>query len=128
MRFYTLHLKSTCNKMLSISNAQFEINLLQVVRLKFGEFLLLDIIVTRANYRILLNEKSEIYFYNKSYFENLIKYNPDQILIAIAYKELTPVSVELIININDTLYSYLGGTLSEHFENRPNDFLKIEIL
>ena len=74
------------------------------------------------------NTASEIYFYNKSYFENLIKYNPDQILIAIVYKELTPVSVELIININDTLYSYLGGTLSEHFENRPNDFLKIEIL
>lgn len=29
------------------------------------ECLLLDIIVTRSNYRILLNEKSEIYFYNQ---------------------------------------------------------------
>ena len=74
------------------------------------------------------NTASKDYFYKKDYFENLVKSNPDKILIAIVYKELTPVSSEFIIIDNDTLYSYLGGTLSEHFETRPNDFLKIEIM
>ena len=74
------------------------------------------------------NTASKNYFYKKDYFENLVKYHPDKILIAIVYKELAPVSSEFIIINNGTLYSYLGGTLSEYFETRPNDFLKIEIM
>ncbi len=74
------------------------------------------------------NAATKNFFYPKSYFENLIKYNENKVLIAIVNKGNTPISVEFIINNEDILYSYLGGTLSEYFETRPNDFLKIEVI
>ena len=37
-------------------------------------------------------------------------------------------SGEIILIAGDTLYSYLGGTLSDYFKYRPNDFLKIEVM
>lgn len=38
------------------------------------------------------------------------------------------ISTELVIIGSDTMYSYLGGTDSEYFDYRPNDFLKVEII
>ena len=74
------------------------------------------------------NAAAKTYFYSKSYFENLINDNSNNILIAVVYQENTPISVELILINNNILYSYLGGTLAEYFGVRPNDFLKIEVI
>ena len=74
------------------------------------------------------NAAAKNYFFPQDYFINLIEHNQNKILIAIVYKENTPISAELIIIDGDTLYSYLGGTLSEYFVSRPNDFLKIEVM
>jgi hypothetical protein len=71
---------------------------------------------------------SETYFYSKNHFINLIDDNKGKVLIAFVYKDSVPISTEFIIFINDSLYSYLGGTLSEYFNLRPNDFLKIEVI
>lgn len=38
------------------------------------------------------------------------------------------ISTELVIMGSDTMYSYLGGTDSEYFAYRPNDFLKYHII
>ncbi|MEP5341510.1 MAG: GNAT family N-acetyltransferase [Algibacter sp.] len=74
------------------------------------------------------NAAEQNYFYTKSYFEDLIKYNQGKIIIIIIYKENTPISAELIIIDSTTMLSHLGGTLSEYFDLRPNDFLKIEAI
>ncbi|MEW7291830.1 NeuD/PglB/VioB family sugar acetyltransferase [Aquimarina sp. 2304DJ70-9] len=68
------------------------------------------------------------YFFYIDYFTNFISENPNSAIIAIVYKESTPISTELILKDKDTLYSYLGGTLSDYFFTRPNDFLKIEMM
>ncbi len=68
------------------------------------------------------------YFFYIDYFINFISENPDSAIIAIVYKESVPISTELILKDKNTLFSYLGGTLSEYFYTRPNDFLKIEIM
>lgn len=38
------------------------------------------------------------------------------------------VSTELLLLSPDTIYSFLGGTLSSHFDKRPNDLLKHEVI
>lgn len=74
------------------------------------------------------NEATENFFYPKSYFENLINFNQNKIILVFVYKDANPISTELLISNNNYLYSYLGGTLSDYFKYRPNDFLKIEII
>jgi len=74
------------------------------------------------------NKASQFYFFSIDYFENLILGNPNVFSIAISYFEDKPVSVELIINYLGTIYAFLGGTNSEYFSIRPNDFLRVEII
>lgn len=68
------------------------------------------------------------YYYPKDYFENLIFNNQTETLLAIVYKDDIAISTELILLNNNQLYSYLGGTISEYFNYRPNEFLKIELI
>tara|TARA_R110002033_G_scaffold2461_5_gene17054 strand:+ start:26 stop:1123 length:1098 start_codon:yes stop_codon:yes gene_type:complete len=68
------------------------------------------------------------YFYSLDYFKNIIKLSRDNFVIVYVYKADIAISVELILISGDTLYSYLGGTLSDYFDLRPNDFLKIEVM
>lgn len=82
-------------------------------------------IYIKTMYRIKAEKN---YFYSLSYFENIINYSKGNCAIAIVYKENVAISTELILISGDTLYSFLGGTLSEYFEYRPNDFLKIEVM
>ena len=74
------------------------------------------------------NNASSIYFFSKKYFKDLIFSNLNNFSIAIVYFEGTPISTELIININKTIYAYLGGTDSNYFSYRPNDFLRVNII
>ncbi len=74
------------------------------------------------------NNASSQYFYYIDYFKNFILENPDSAIIAMVYKESIPISTELILKSENTLFSYLGGTLSYYFFTRPNDFLKIEVI
>jgi sugar O-acyltransferase (sialic acid O-acetyltransferase NeuD family) len=74
------------------------------------------------------NKATQNYFYPKSYFENLIYNEQNKIVIALIYFEDKPISTELLIVNGDAMYSYLGGTISDYFHLRPNDFLKIEMI
>jgi len=76
------------------------------------------------------NNAHSLYFHDFEYFENFIGNNPNSSMIAMIYKEEIPISTELILleQSTFTLYSYLGGTLSDYFYTRPNDFLKIEVM
>jgi hypothetical protein len=68
------------------------------------------------------------YFYSLNYFKNIIERNAANYAFAFVYKDDKLISVELIFILDKTIYSYLGGTLSEYFKVRPNDFLKIEVI
>lgn len=72
--------------------------------------------------------KHDYTLFSKDYFAELVKNHVNNAFIAVVYSQETPISTELIINVQDTMYSYLGGTLSEYFSMRPNDFLKIEVI
>ncbi|GAA4282100.1 NeuD/PglB/VioB family sugar acetyltransferase [Gaetbulibacter aestuarii] len=74
------------------------------------------------------NNASQNYFYSKSYFENLIKNTQNKVAVALIYHENNPISTELLIINDDIIFSFLGGTISEYFSMRPNDFLKIEVI
>ncbi len=74
------------------------------------------------------NNADNQFFHYIDYFEKLITENEENSIIAMVYKDSKPISTELILTVNNTIYSYLGGTLSEYFYTRPNDFLKIEVM
>ena len=74
------------------------------------------------------NNAKEIYYFPKQFFESIIHSNPNSFSIALDYINNTAVSAELIIINNKTLYAFLGGTRAEYFSDRPNDFLRVEIL
>lgn len=71
---------------------------------------------------------SEDYFYTIDYFKSIIALSKNNFAIAFVCKDTVAISVELILIAGNTLYSYLGGTLSDFFDLRPNDFLKIEVM
>lgn len=68
------------------------------------------------------------YFYSLDYFENLISNNSDCCAIALIFYKNKVVSTELLLLSDKTIYSYLGGTDSDYFFTRPNDFLKYQVL
>lgn len=74
------------------------------------------------------NNASDIYFFSWEYFKNYILSNLDCFSIALVYYEGIPISTELIINYNDTIFAFLGGTNAEYYKYRPNDFLRVEVI
>ncbi|MEP3836569.1 MAG: GNAT family N-acetyltransferase [Algibacter sp.] len=74
------------------------------------------------------NNAKEIYFFSLQYFSDLVSNHRSEMLIAYSYFNDLPISAELIIKNNDTLFAFLGGTDANYFSHRPNDFLRVEII
>ncbi|NER16875.1 GNAT family N-acetyltransferase [Spongiivirga citrea] len=74
------------------------------------------------------NKADSQYFYNQDYFNGLLENNINKFAIALVFLDETAVSGELIIDQNHTIYAYLGGTNSDYFHMRPNDFLRVEVV
>jgi len=68
------------------------------------------------------------FFYTLEQFIRFCNNNPGQYAIVLVYKEDTVVSSELVLISDDSIYSFLGGTLEEYFDLRPNDLLKYEVI
>ncbi|MFH6769231.1 GNAT family N-acetyltransferase [Gaetbulibacter aquiaggeris] len=77
---------------------------------------------------MLRNNAKSIYFFPLDYFKNLILNNISNFVIAFAYVEDVPISAELIIKNKNTMFAFLGGTDAMHYDKRPNDFLRVEII
>jgi predicted N-acyltransferase len=69
-----------------------------------------------------------IYFFTLDYFKNLILNNLNEFALAVIFKDNNPISVELIIKRNDTIFAFLGGTDANYYSYRPNDFLRVEVI
>ena len=73
------------------------------------------------------NAEKELFF-SLDYFLKYVENNPKNCAIATIYHEEKAISSEFLLLSNETIYSYLGGTFSEYFRTRPNDFLKVNVL
>lgn len=74
------------------------------------------------------NNAVDYYYFPKSYFSEYQENNPKNAAIAMVLLNGKPISTEFILLSESTVFSYLGGTLSEYFHTRPNDFLKINVM
>lgn len=67
------------------------------------------------------------YYFSKNFF-NILNQMKNNIVYFHAMYEGRIISSELVIYGAKNCYSFLGGTNSDYFELRPNDFLKYEII
>lgn len=77
---------------------------------------------------MIRNNADQFYFFERSYFEMLIRKIRDNLLLFFTMKEDQPVSTELVLYNKNIAYSYLGGTDSQYYTFRPNDILKHSII
>ncbi len=73
-------------------------------------------------------EASEEFIYQKQKLEAFIHDCKAICVIAICYKDETPISSELILLSKNYAFSFLGGTITDYFIYRPNDFLKHQLI
>ena len=74
------------------------------------------------------NKADTYYYFNRAYFKDIERLLPDNFLYFHVVKDGKIISSELVLYSEHYAYSFLGGTLEEYYEFRPNDFLKNEIL
>ncbi len=68
------------------------------------------------------------FYHPLDYFLNFWKNNQEKCAIGMVYKDGFPISTELFLISEATMYSFLGGTDSDYFKLRPNEFLKISAI
>ncbi|MCB6759171.1 GNAT family N-acetyltransferase, partial [Phocaeicola vulgatus] len=69
----------------------------------------------------------EDFYFNREFFEKINKMKGNFAYFYVLYENKI-ISTELVIYGTENAYSYLGGTDSQYFGLRPNDFLKFEII
>ncbi len=70
----------------------------------------------------------EFFFYKLESFKYFILNNLELCAICTIYDKGNPISTELLLISDNSVFSFLGGTLAEAFEKRPNDYLKFEVI
>lgn len=80
-------------------------------------------------YEKTMNRKNatEKYRFDRNYFTTLNQMEENIMYFFVLHEE-TIISCELVLYDKTRAYSFLGGTLNEYFDLRPNDFLKFEII
>jgi serine/alanine adding enzyme len=74
------------------------------------------------------NRASSYYYFSEQYFHNLNTWLRGNFVYFHVVLDNKIISTELVLYSEKYAYSFLGGTLFEFFEFRPNDFLKYEII
>lgn len=72
------------------------------------------------------SDAEDQFYFKKSFFEDLMSMD-NSVMFHVRFEEKI-ISTELVIYGAENCYSYLGGTDSEYFYTRANDFLKYEII
>lgn len=73
------------------------------------------------------NEAQEGYYFQENFFRQINTMTGNYIYFHVQYQGKI-ISTELVLVGSDTIYSYLGGTDSEYYPYRPNDFLKYHVI
>lgn len=74
------------------------------------------------------NKAEDYYYFKRSYFEEIERLLPENFQYFHVFKSGVMISTELILCSEKYAYSFLGGTDTNYYEFRPNDFLKNEIV
>lgn len=70
------------------------------------------------------NQATDYYYFKRSYFEDIARLLPDNYVYFHVMKDGKVIATELVLCSENYAYSFLGGTNSEYYAVRPNDFLK----
>jgi hypothetical protein len=83
-----------------------------------------------AIYRSTMDRRNaeKLYYFPEVYFRQIALGLPGQFAYFHACHGARIVSSELVLVSADTVYSFLGGTIEDTYELRPNDLLKYEIM
>lgn len=68
------------------------------------------------------------YYFPETFFQTIVEQMPGSFVFFHVLSGDRIVSTELVLISRDHLYSYLGGTLADAFDLRPNDLLKHEVI
>jgi hypothetical protein len=74
------------------------------------------------------NKAETFYYFPDSFFISLIKTLSKNCTLYFVEHNGEKIATELVLFGNEIAYSFLGGTLSENYELRPNDYLKDYII
>ena len=74
------------------------------------------------------NNAESSFFYSEDIFKKFIKNNNEKCALCSIYDFERCVSAELLLLSEDSVFSFLGGTLDDSFSKRPNDFLKYSVI
>lgn len=70
------------------------------------------------------NNADSFYYFKKGYFEAIARELASNALFMFVIYQDEIISCELVLHNSYISYSYLGGTLHDFYQYRPNDFLK----
>lgn len=73
------------------------------------------------------NHASDAYYFKEEFFRTINEIKGHFVYFHVI-KENKVISTELVLIGSDTMYSFLGGTDSEYFADRPNDYLKYAVI
>lgn len=73
------------------------------------------------------NDAKSNFFFPESFFKIINEMTNNFVYIHVIHEDKV-ISTELVIFGTENCYSFLGGTHSDFFDLRPNDFLKVEII
>ncbi|MGI9651856.1 GNAT family N-acetyltransferase [Chryseobacterium sp. RLHN22] len=71
---------------------------------------------------------NDSFFYTLDQFKVFCSSNENLCAICNIYDGDVVVSSELLLISDNSVFSFLGGTLEAYFDKRPNDFLKFEVI
>ena len=111
----------------NIKRAQNENLISQIYYESIEEFHVKEFYEVYIQTMIRTNAK-ESFFYKFDDFLKFITSNKLHVAICTVYFDSTPISTELLLVSNNTIFSFLGGTDEAYFDKRPNDFLKFEVI
>ncbi len=84
-------------------------------------------------YKVYINtmnrrEAVDSFYHSLNYFIEYWKNNSENCAFGLVYQNNIPISAELFLISENTIYSFLGGTDSDFFKLRPNEYLKINAI
>ena len=93
----------------------------------------IDITKVKAFYDVYIGtmdrrDAIDSFYHPLEYFTKFSDNNPGKCAIGLVYEKEQPISCELFLICNDTMFSFLGGTSADHFKLRPNEYLKINAI
>ena len=68
------------------------------------------------------------YYNSKEKLTVFMRNCPDNCAIALTFKNEIAIASEIILISNDSLFSFIGGTLFDYFNMRPNEILKHDVI